>query len=60
MAFGQVEAMAHRGLQLAYETQSGASPTFVWLGGFKSDMAGDEGGSAGDLGPGSRPKLCSV
>ena len=40
MPFGQIEALAHNGLQLALERQDGARPTFVWLGGFKSDMAG--------------------
>ena len=40
MPFGQIEALAHNGLQLALERQDGATPTFVWLGGFKSDMAG--------------------
>lgn len=40
MGFGQVEALAQAGLQLAYERLPGAAPTFVWLGGFKSDMAG--------------------
>ena len=40
MGFGQIEALEHNGLRLAYERQQGAAPTFVWLGGFKSDMAG--------------------
>jgi hypothetical protein len=40
MAFGQIEAMERSGRRLAFERQAGASPTFVWLGGFKSDMAG--------------------
>ncbi|HVK79100.1 MAG TPA: hypothetical protein VM915_00675, partial [Verrucomicrobiae bacterium] len=40
MPFGQIEAVAHNGLRLAYERQAGAPPTFVWCGGFKSDMAG--------------------
>lgn len=40
MGFGQVEALQHEGVSLAYERQDGAAPTFVWLGGFKSDMAG--------------------
>lgn len=40
MGFGQIEAMTHRGLQLAFERQAGAAPTCVWLGGFMSDMAG--------------------
>jgi pimeloyl-ACP methyl ester carboxylesterase len=40
MGFGQIEALPHAGAALAYERQSGAAPTFVWLGGFKSDMAG--------------------
>jgi pimeloyl-ACP methyl ester carboxylesterase len=40
MGFGQVEALQHEGVSLAYERQEGPAPTFVWLGGFKSDMAG--------------------
>ncbi|MBN8608475.1 MAG: alpha/beta hydrolase [Caulobacterales bacterium] len=40
MGFGQIEAFVHEGVNLAFERQSGAAPTFVWLGGFKSDMAG--------------------
>ncbi|MEZ5971738.1 MAG: alpha/beta hydrolase [Hyphomonadaceae bacterium] len=40
MPLGQIEALEHDGLQLAYERIEGAQPTFVWLGGFKSDMAG--------------------
>jgi pimeloyl-ACP methyl ester carboxylesterase len=40
MPFGQIEALDHDGMQIAYERIEGAQPTFVWLGGFKSDMAG--------------------
>ena len=40
MSFGQIEALEHEGVSLAYERINGAGPTFVWLGGFKSDMAG--------------------
>lgn len=40
MGFGQIEAITHRGLSLAFERQAGDPPTFVWLGGFMSDMAG--------------------
>jgi pimeloyl-ACP methyl ester carboxylesterase len=40
MAFGQIEALEHEGLSLAFERQDGRAPTFVWLGGFKSDMDG--------------------
>lgn len=40
MPLGQIERLAHDGVQLAYERIAGAQPTFVWLGGFKSDMAG--------------------
>jgi pimeloyl-ACP methyl ester carboxylesterase len=40
MPFGQIEALEHDGVQLAYERIEGADPTFVWLGGFKSDMSG--------------------
>jgi pimeloyl-ACP methyl ester carboxylesterase len=40
MGFGQIEALEYDGVSLAFERQEGAAPTFVWLGGFKSDMAG--------------------
>ncbi|MGD9982444.1 MAG: alpha/beta hydrolase [Hyphomonadaceae bacterium] len=40
MAFGQIEALEHEDVRLAYERIAGAQPTFVWLGGFNSDMAG--------------------
>lgn len=40
MAFGQIEALEHNGVELACERLDGAGPTFVWLGGFKSDMGG--------------------
>ncbi len=40
MAFGEIEALEHHGVQIAFERLQGAEPTFVWLGGFKSDMAG--------------------
>ena len=40
MPFGQIEALPHLGVQIAYERIEGAEPTFVWLGGFKSDMSG--------------------
>jgi len=40
MAFGQIEALEHEGVRLANERIAGAQPTFVWLGGFNSDMAG--------------------
>lgn len=40
MPFGQIEAIAHEGLRLAFERQAGAKPTFMWCGGFKSDMSG--------------------
>ncbi len=40
MPFGKIEALEHQGVQIAYERLAGAAPTFVWLGGFKSDMAG--------------------
>lgn len=40
MGFGQIEAFERAGVRLAFERQTGAQPTFVWLGGFKSDMAG--------------------
>lgn len=40
MNFGQVQTFDHSGVPLAYELLGGAQPTFVWLGGFKSDMGG--------------------
>jgi pimeloyl-ACP methyl ester carboxylesterase len=40
MPRGQIEALEHDRVLLAYERIEGAAPTFVWLGGFKSDMAG--------------------
>ncbi|MGQ0533087.1 MAG: alpha/beta hydrolase [Caulobacteraceae bacterium] len=40
MPFGQIEALEHDGVQLAHERIEGVAPTFVWLGGFKSDMSG--------------------
>lgn len=40
MPFGQVERFEHRGVSLAFERQPGRAPTFVWLGGFRSDMSG--------------------
>ncbi|MEZ5955959.1 MAG: alpha/beta hydrolase [Hyphomonadaceae bacterium] len=40
MPFGQIEALSHAQVQIAFERIEGAGPTFVWLGGFKSDMAG--------------------
>jgi len=40
MPFGRIETLQHNELRLAFERQDGAAPAFVWLGGFKSDMAG--------------------
>lgn len=40
MGFGQIEAFALGPVHLAYERLDGGAPTFVWLGGFKSDMMG--------------------
>jgi pimeloyl-ACP methyl ester carboxylesterase len=48
MAFGQIEALEHQGVQIAYERIAGAEPTFVWLGGFKSDMAGTKAQTLAD------------
>lgn len=48
MAYGQVERMAHMGDSLAFERQDGASPTFVWLGGFRSDMTGTKAQALAD------------
>ena len=40
MGFGQIEVLTHNDVQLAFERQDGAAPTFIWLGGFRSEMAG--------------------
>lgn len=40
MTIPEIEMMALAGRSLAVARQSGSAPTFVWLGGFKSDMAG--------------------
>lgn len=48
MGTNQVETFAHLGLQLAYMRQPGAAPTFVWLGGLKSDMAGTKAEALAD------------
>ncbi|MGE0531467.1 MAG: alpha/beta fold hydrolase [Hyphomonadaceae bacterium] len=48
MAHGQIEAFQHNGVPIAYERLAGAEPTFVWLGGFKSDMAGTKAQTLAD------------
>lgn len=48
MPFGQIEALEHNGVEIAYERLEGAGPTFVWLGGFKSDMAGTKAQTLAD------------
>jgi hypothetical protein len=40
MTIAEPEMMSLAGSALAVARQSGNAPTFVWLGGFKSDMAG--------------------
>ena len=40
MSTEQSETLTHAGVDLAVLRQDGAGPTFVWLGGFRSDMAG--------------------
>lgn len=40
MSEAQIETLTHEGAALAVLRQGGAEPTFVWLGGFRSDMAG--------------------
>mgnify|MGYP002622427022 CR=1 FL=1 len=45
MGFGQIETITHGGANLAFERQTGAGPTFVWLGGYRSDMAGTKAGA---------------
>lgn len=42
MTFGKIGAVRRGAVDLAYARQEGAAPTFVWLGGFKSDMAGSK------------------
>lgn len=37
---GEIETLQHEGVKIAYQRMVGAAPTFVWLSGFKSDMAG--------------------
>src|SRR5690606_14969114 len=53
MAYGQIEALQHNGVPIAYERLAGAEPTFVWLGGFKSDMAGTKAQALADWANGS-------
>lgn len=48
MGTSQVETMVHAGLQLAFQKSAGVEPTFVWLGGFKSDMAGTKAQALAD------------
>jgi pimeloyl-ACP methyl ester carboxylesterase len=48
MPFGQIETLEHQGVQIAYERIEGAEPTFVWLGGFKSDMSGTKAQTLAD------------
>lgn len=48
MAYGQIETLQHNGVPIAYERLAGAEPTFVWLGGFKSDMAGTKAQTLAD------------
>lgn len=40
MTGDRVETLEHNGVRLALERIEGRAPTFVWLGGFKSDMGG--------------------
>jgi pimeloyl-ACP methyl ester carboxylesterase len=40
MSADEIETLTHAGVKLAVRRQAGAAPTFVWLGGFRSDMAG--------------------
>lgn len=48
MPFGQIEALEHNGVRIAYERLEGAGPTFVWLGGFRSEMAGTKAQAIAD------------
>jgi pimeloyl-ACP methyl ester carboxylesterase len=42
------ETFEHGGVKLAYLRQGGRAPTFVWLGGFKSDMTGTKANALSD------------
>lgn len=44
----QVHIFDHKGLPIAYEKLAGAPPAFVWLGGFRSDMAGTKAEALAD------------
>jgi len=48
MSEGQIQALLHDGVALAVQRQAGAGPTFVWLGGFRSDMAGTKAQALAD------------
>jgi pimeloyl-ACP methyl ester carboxylesterase len=48
MSSDQIEAVTHQGVTLAVLRQAGAGPTFVWLGGFRSDMAGTKAQALAD------------
>lgn len=43
-----VSTLHRDGVDLAFERQDGASPTFFWLGGFKSEMAGTKAQALAD------------
>lgn len=60
MPFGQIEALPHQGVQIAFERIEGAEPTFVWLGGFRSDMAGTKAQALSGLGGAERPSFCTI
>lgn len=60
MAFGQIEALEHNGVQLAYERLGGAGPNFVWLGGFKSDMSGTKAQTLADWAQKCWASLCPI
>jgi pimeloyl-ACP methyl ester carboxylesterase len=40
MGSSDIETIEHDGLSIVLQQQPGRAPTFLWLGGFKSDMAG--------------------
>lgn len=48
MGEGQIQTLTHQGVTLAVQRQAGAAPTFVWLGGFRSDMAGTKAEALAD------------
>lgn len=48
MTTAQVERMMHNEVSLAFMRQAGVAPCFVWMSGFKSDMAGTKAQALAD------------